>query len=148
MALRTQKMEVNFSVFFLPSLSLWFLFTSLFNADGFLQRIETRQQGALDSQLFSMSCQENSRRGFWLNFPWVRSPSLVTVAAVPTMAKRMGPSLMHPRAPGVGVCYQKRGAGIWHLGEVLGLAIKDNSHIQWESCKNGDQLIWIPAVIV
>lgn len=77
-----------------------------------------------------------------MTMPWVISPSLVTMAAVPAMAKKVEPLLIHPRALGVGVCYQKGGDGIWHWGEVMGLAVKSNNHHTAQIPGNGDQLIW------
>lgn len=46
-----------------------------------------------------------------MTLPWVTGPFLVTVTAVPTVAKRMEPSLIDHRAPGIRVCYQKGGVG-------------------------------------
>lgn len=85
---------------------------------------------APDSQLFSLSCQENLQEEFWLTLLWATVLSLVTVSAVPTVAKGIESSLVNPKASEARVYHQKRrlASGVWEKSQ----AVKDSGlHKVW-----------------
>lgn len=129
MASVSQKMAIGFSVLFSSVfdslIPVWP--HSLMQTD-FSMGERTLPQWALDLQLFSASCQENPREGFWLTLPWITSSSLSLSRLSLLWPRGWSHNYSFLELPGDQVYYRKGGAGSLGWGEVLGLAVRNSSH--------------------